>query len=65
MRSRGVEDLIAEAKRQGFRVRQTKKGVLIYGKKDGMALIHLTCTDHRAVKNARAALRRLGVQFPR
>jgi hypothetical protein len=62
-----MEDLVALAERQGFRVKRTKKGVLIYGKKPGtgMVLVHLTCSDHRAVKNAKSGLKRLGVEFDR
>ena len=67
MRARGVENLIATAESQGFRVKRTKKGVFVYGKQPGtgMVLLHMTCSDHRAIKNSMGALRRLGVEFER
>lgn len=65
MRTRGVEDLVRAAEEQGFRVKRTKKGAFIYGKSKGtgMVLVHMTCSDHRALKNTKAGLRRLGVEF--
>lgn len=62
-----TEDLVRTAERQGFRVKRTKKGVMIYGKRPGtgMVLLHFTCSDHRALKNSIAGLKRLGVEFDR
>lgn len=65
MKSRGMDGLVSEAERQGFRIKRTKKGVTIYGKNGGMVTVHLTCTDHRAVRNAMSDMRKIGVEFNR
>jgi hypothetical protein len=51
------------AEQQGFRVRQTRSGWTVYGK-DGTSTVgfHRTPSDHRAYRNARADLKRIGVQ---
>lgn len=58
-------DLVHRAQAQGFRIKRTKKGVKVLGKKpeDGAVTLHLTCSDWRAMRNAKANLRRLGVEF--
>ena len=60
-----ARDLIAAAEAQGFRCVRKKKGVAVYGKRqeDGWVMIHLTCSDHRAMKNAMAHLKKIGVEF--
>lgn len=52
------------AESQGFRVKRTKKGFMIFGKPGSgqMVTLHLTCSDWRAEKNAVNRLRRLGVK---
>lgn len=57
-----AQALAAEAERQGFVVKRSKKGLMIYAK-DGerMVMLHLTNSDCRASKNMVAALRRIGV----
>lgn len=63
-RSNIADDLAAEAERQGFRVRRTRSGYVIYARRveDGTVGFHRTGSDHRWVKNATADLRRIGVR---
>lgn len=58
-----TKSLIKAAEQQGFRVQRKRDGVVIYGK-DNMSMVslHFTCQDHRAFKNNKAALRRMGVE---
>lgn len=65
MKTRGAMDLVRQAEEQGLRVKRTKKGYVIYGKTAGMVTVHLTCSDHRAIKNSVAALRKIGFQTTR
>lgn len=62
MRSKEIVGLVGEARRRGFRVKETRSGVIVYGD-DGVstASAHWTPSDRRSVKNLRADLRRLGV----
>jgi hypothetical protein len=50
------------AEEQGYRVRPTRKGWVVYGK-DGKSTVgfHRTPSDHRAAKNLRADLKKIGV----
>lgn len=49
---------------QGFRVRRTKSGYVVYAQ-DGRRTAgwHRTASDHRARKNLLADLRRIGVEI--
>lgn len=60
-----ARDLIRLAEEQGFWCVRKKKGVAVYGKRqeDGWVMLHLTCSDHRALKNAMAHLKKIGVEF--
>lgn len=62
--SRQIKGFIKAAEAQGFRTKETRKGVMIYGK-DGQTsvLLHLTPSDTRGVKNAAAMLRKIGVEI--
>lgn len=52
-----------EAEEQGFQVKETKKGWLIHTPNgQGSVTIHRTPSDHHAPKNARARLRRYGLE---
>jgi len=61
---RSVPELVNLAERQGFRVRRTRKGFMVYAKirERGSVTLHLTCSDHRAIKNALTELRKIGVE---
>lgn len=50
--------------KQGFRVKVTRNGWVVYGK-DGSTTVgfHRTPSDHRAERNLRADLKRMGVQL--
>lgn len=57
-----LKKLFAEIEAQGGRIKPTKKGYMIYPPdptKDGVA-VHKTPSDHRAMLNMRAELRRAG-----
>jgi hypothetical protein len=58
----GLRALIDAATRVGWRAMPTRKGFLLRSP-DGVTqvLVHRSPSDHRAVKNARAQLRRAGV----
>ena len=69
---REVSALVGAAEGQGFRVRQTRNGWMVYAKIEpgrltvgaiGCVTVHRTPSDVRAVKNARAELRKIGVKF--
>lgn len=59
-----VEQAIRECRRQGFRVRQTRKGYVVYSK-DGVhtAGFHKTPSDKHGFKNSLKDLRRIGVDI--
>lgn len=62
MRSKEIVNLVGEARRKGFRVTETKSGVRVLAHDGvGTAGTHWITSDRRAVKNFRAALRRIGV----
>jgi hypothetical protein len=60
-----VRKIVREAERQGFRVRPTKKGWIIYGRHEGQGcvVLHRTPSDQRGLKNSIADLRRLGFRW--
>jgi hypothetical protein len=57
-----VRKIIREAQRQGFRVKPTKKGWMIYGRRkdQGCVVLHRTPSDRRGLQNSITDLRRLG-----
>lgn len=58
--SRDCRALVLAAIKHGARIKETKSGVMIYC--GGTTLtVHGTVSDHRAVKNLRAGLRRAGL----
>lgn len=59
---RGLRTLLKELERQGGRVKETKKGFMVYppDPKASPVAIHKTPSDHRAWNNMRAELRRSG-----
>lgn len=61
-RNKEIVGLVREARMRGFRTKETKAGVTVYGR-DGVSTAgtHFTLSDRRGVKNFRAALKRLGV----
>lgn len=61
-----VRKLIPELERQGFRIRETKSGWMIYPpNKDQLTIgTHRTPSDHKAWKNFMADLKRQGFIEP-
>ncbi len=55
-----MRKLLLAAVGTGARYRMTKSGVMFFGPHGG-ASTHLTCSDHRAVDNFSADLRRIGI----
>lgn len=53
--------LIREAEAAGGRVVKKARGLMIHGPK-GAAMLHMTPSDNRAIPNARADLRRAGLE---
>jgi hypothetical protein len=63
MAKKEVRDLITAAERwPGWRVEQTKNGWMLYPPNKALApvLIHRTESDHRALRNTLARLRKAG-----
>jgi hypothetical protein len=60
-----VQKIVREAERQGFRIKPTKKGWMIYGRREGQGcvVLHRTPSDQRGLKNSIADLRRLGFRW--
>lgn len=57
-----MRDLVKEASKGGFKVSRTRSGHVRFVSKDGQPLVTSgTPSDIRAVYNARAALRRMGL----
>jgi hypothetical protein len=55
--------LVREAEEQGFTVKEKKNGwMLLTPNGQGAVMIHKTPTDHRALKNELARLRRYGFE---
>jgi hypothetical protein len=59
-----TRDVVIAAARAGMRFRQTRKGLMFYGKDGRTVTIHYTESDHRAVKNTIARLRAIGYNPP-
>jgi hypothetical protein len=56
-----VRTLVKQAEEQGFTVKEKKKGwLLLTPNGQGAVMIHKTPSDHRALKNELARLRRYG-----
>lgn len=55
-------ELIKAAERAGGRVVKKTQGVMIHGPK-GSAMVHLTTSDNRALKNVRSELRKAGLDI--
>lgn len=64
-RRRQVQELLRRCEEQGFKVRETSSGAIVYAKdsKGGLVVIHWTPSDHRAAKNTIAHLRKIGVEL--
>jgi hypothetical protein len=63
MKMRDNAPLVAAAEKQGFRVKPTKKGWLIFGKTGTPVCLHRTPTCSRAKANAMADLKKIGVEL--
>lgn len=58
---REARALVRQAEEQGFTVKEKKKGwLLLTPNGQGSVMIHKTPSDHRALKNELARLRRYG-----
>lgn len=55
-----IHNLIHEAKRQGWRVRQGKHWILYSPDGSGIVVIGLTPSDHRTVQNVKSMLKKHG-----
>lgn len=60
--SKAHKKLIKDAEAAGWRVVKKAKGLMIHGP-EGSAMIHTTTSDNRALANARADLRRAGLEL--
>lgn len=60
--SKGHKKLIRDAKTAGGRVVKKNKGLMIFGP-EGSAMIHTSTSDKRALANAKADLRRAGLEI--
>jgi hypothetical protein len=58
-----VEQLLKAAQAQGFATRPKRKGTMVLGQDGGSVMLHHTPSDWRGVRNARAALRKIGVSL--
>lgn len=58
---RTIASFIDAAEDQGFRVKEKKSGVMIFGNGGGSVMLHRTPSDSRGVKNAQSRLRAIGV----
>jgi hypothetical protein len=59
--SKEARAIVREAEAQGFTVKEKKKGwMLLTPNGQGAVMIHKTPSDHRALKNELARLRRYG-----
>lgn len=64
MKDRGILEVVAKVEKQGFRVKHTRKGIQIFERNGpGIMTVHLTCSDHRSLKNTIAILRRMGAEL--
>lgn len=63
-RKKLVKELFEEADKQGWRRRDTKDGVQLFAPDGvGIVTVHLTETDHRALRNTIARMRKHGFQW--
>ena len=60
--SKAHKKLIRDAEAAGGRVVKKSKGLMIHGP-EGSAMIHTTTSDNRALANARADLKRAGLEI--
>lgn len=60
--SKAHKKLIREAIAAGGRIVKKNKGIMIHGPK-GSAMIHVSTSDARALANARADIRRAGLDI--
>lgn len=60
--SKAHKSLVAAAEKAGGRVVKKNKGLMIHGP-EGSAMIHTSTSDKRALANARADLRRAGLDI--
>lgn len=59
-----IEKLLKSLEEQGCRIRETKKGWFVYFPSGDSTIYHKTPSDHRAMKNNRARVRRNGLHWP-
>jgi hypothetical protein len=57
--------MVAEARRQGFRIEDKTDGWMVYGREvaDGLVMVHKTPSKQSTVRTVRSRLRRLGVRL--
>lgn len=60
--SKAHKELVKDAEAAGGRVIKKSKGLMIHGP-EGSAMIHTTTSDRRALANAKADLRRSGLEI--
>lgn len=60
--SKAHKELVREAEAAGGRVVKKTKGLMIHGP-EGSAMIHATTSDSHALANARADLKRAGLNL--
>lgn len=60
--SKAHKELIKDAEEAGGRVVKKAKGLMIHGP-NGSAMIHTTTSDKRALANARADIKRAGLEI--
>lgn len=67
MTDKDLEALMKAAMRQGFTRKQIKSGWMIYPPDTAYQpiTVHLTASDHRAIRNVKAALKRAGYKESR
>lgn len=58
--NRDMRDLLIGAIKSGVRTKLTRSGILLYGP-GGIAGTHFSVSDHRAVKNLRRDMRKVGI----
>jgi hypothetical protein len=63
IRDRKIRELAVKAVQEGVKYRMTKKGVMFYAQDGYSFTIHCTDSDHRAIKNAEARFRKIGIEM--
>jgi hypothetical protein len=63
MKARSNAAVVKAAEEQGFRVRTTKKGWMVFGPTGPPVTLHRTPSCSRAKANAEADLKKIGVQL--